>query len=78
MRNREKIFIITSTILFLLSWKFLTDFFEMAKVIEGSKEDANPIEFGFYVSIVIFLIYAAIFYFIWGMIKTFTEEREKK
>jgi hypothetical protein len=75
MRNREKIFIATSILLFLFSWKFLADFFEMAKAMAEAKKDLNPIRSGFYSSIIVIIIYAAFFYFIWGMIKSFSNKK---
>lgn len=69
MTNRDKIFIWTSSVIFILTWVFLTAIIDGAQAVGDAKLNLNPKLRATALSIILTATYAIFYYVIYWLIK---------
>ncbi len=62
MKTRDKLFLVTATILFALTWVFLKLIINVAQGVGDASADFNPALRSFLISLLVTLIYGVVYY----------------
>lgn len=77
MKKRDKIFLVTATLLFLLSWCFLSTLIDAGQAVGDAPTNFNSTWYAFYISSLLIAFYGLIYYGIYMLTLLFKRMKKK-